>query len=247
MRSTRWDFEIIVVVDGSPDNTFEHASKVDLAEVTVTGYPENKGKGYAIRYGMARAVGDYVSFIDSGMDINPNGISMLLEHVEWYNADIIVGSKRHPVSKTDYPIIRRLYSFIYHVLVRLLFNLRVKDTQTGLKVYKRHVLEKALPRLLVKRYAFDIELLAVAQRLGFTRIYEAPVEVNWSDSNTSFTPFAIFDKNIQRMIVDTLAIFYRLKLLRYYDDDRNRFWQYDENLDLKINTGGFSKRPTQDK
>jgi len=99
MTKTRWDFEIIVVVDGNKDKTMEKAKEINLAEVTVVGYPENKGKGFAVRYGMARAVGDVVSFIDSGMDINPNGISMLLEHMEWYKADVIVGSKGHPASK----------------------------------------------------------------------------------------------------------------------------------------------------
>ena len=225
MIQTRWDFEIIVVVDGFVDNTYEEAKKVELSEVSVIGYRENHGKGYAVRYGMAHAVGDYISFIDTGMDINPNGISMLLEHLQWYDADVIVGSKRHPVSKTNYPWIRRLYSTGYHFLVRLLFGLKIKDTQTGLKVYKREVLEKVLPRLLVKKFAFDIEILAVAHKLGFRRIYEAPVEILWQDSNTNFSPAIIFDKEIQRMLIDTLAVFYRLNVLGYYDDMNAHLWE----------------------
>lgn len=237
MRKTRWDFEIIVVVDGFIDGTFDEAEKVKLNEVSVYGYKENKGKGYAIRFGMARAVGDVISFIDAGMDINPNGISMLLEHMEWYCADIIVGSKRHPVSKTNYPLIRKIYSGGYHFLVRLLFGLHLRDTQTGLKVYRRQVLEKVLPRLMVKRFAFDIELLAVSYYLGFRRIYEAPVEVDWSATNTNFSPFIIFDQQIQNMLIDTLAIFYRQKILHYYDDKSKRVWIYDKDLDMKVNTG----------
>ena len=241
MTKTRWDFEIIVVVDGFVDRTFEEAKEVSLAEVSVVGYKDNKGKGYAVRYGMARAVGDYISFIDSGMDINPNGISMLLEHMEWYNADIIVGSKGHPVSKINYPLIRKIYSKGYHLLVRILFGLRLKDTQTGLKVYRRQVLEKVLPRLLVKKFAFDIEILAVAKHLGFNRIFEAPVEVAWTSENTSFSPFIIFDRNIQLMLNDTFAVFYRLKILKYYDDDKNRVRTYDPELEMNINTGGVIK------
>lgn len=237
MSKTRWDFEIIVVVDGFLDKTFDAAKELTMSEITVVGYKENKGKGYAIRYGMARAVGDVISFIDAGMDINPNGISMLMEHMEWYNADIIVGSKRHPVSKTNYPIIRRIYSGGYHFLVRILFGLNLRDTQTGLKVYKRQVLEKVLPRLLVKRFAFDVELLVVAYYLGFRRIYEAPVEVEWNAQNTNFSPFLLLDKQIQHMLVDTLAIFYRQRFLRYYDDKSHRVWKYDKDLDMKVNTG----------
>jgi glycosyltransferase involved in cell wall biosynthesis len=240
MIKTRWDFEIIVVVDGFIDNTMQEAEQINLEEVTVIGYPENKGKGYAIRYGMARAVGEYVSFIGSGLDINPNGISMLLEHMEWYNADIIVGSKKHPVSKNNYPWLRRMYTSVYHVLIRLLFGLKVKDTQTGLKVYRKEVLDKVLPRLLVKRFAIDIEILSVAHHLGYTKIYEAPVEIDWTVANTNFSPFILMDKHIQNMLMDTFAIFYRLKILHYYDDSRKREWVYDPDLDMKINTGGIT-------
>ena len=91
MSQTRFKYEIIVVVDGYfLDKTFENASKIRRKSVKVLGYKNNRGKGYAIRYGMARSKGDYIAFIDSGMDIDPNGISLILEHLEWYNADIMV-------------------------------------------------------------------------------------------------------------------------------------------------------------
>lgn len=240
MSQTRWPFEIIVVVDGFVDKTFEKIKKLESPEIKVCGYENNKGKGYAIRYGMARALGDYIAFIDSGMDIDPNGISMLLEHMEWYDADIIVGSKRHPASKIDYPPIRRFYSWGYSKFVKILFGLKVTDTQSGIKVFKREVLEKVLPRLLVKQFAFDIEILAVSKYLGFDKIYEAPIKINWKKSNTNFTPFLIFDKNIRDMIRDTLAVFYRLRILKYYDDSKKRKWVYDKDLDMKVNTGETS-------
>ncbi|GIW69573.1 MAG: dolichol-phosphate mannosyltransferase [Patescibacteria group bacterium] len=237
MLQTRWRFEIIVVVDGLIDKTYDIAKSLESKLLKVYGYETNKGKGYAIRYGMARAEGDYISFIDSGMDINPNGISMLLEHMEWYGADIIVGSKEHPVSLVKYPFIRKIYSWGYHTLVFLLFGIKVKDTQTGLKVFKREVLEKVLPRLLVKAFAFDVELLAVSYYLGYKKIYEAPVSVNLDFSKSSFSPFFIFDKNIRKMILDTFAIFYRLFILRYYDDKSKRKWVYDKELEMRVNTG----------
>lgn len=237
MSKTRWDYEIVAVVDGSPDNSYKEAKKVKNPKVKVYAYKNNKGKGYAVRYGMARAEGDYISFIDAGMDIDPNGISMLLEHMEWYNADIIVGSKKHPVSQVNYPLVRKIYSFGYHFLVKILFGLNIKDTQTGLKVYKRQVLEKVLPRLLVKRFAFDIEILAVANYLGFKRIYEAPVKINWDFKNSNFSMGLIFDKNIRKMLIDTLAVFYRLRILKYYADESKRKWAYDKDLQMRINTG----------
>jgi len=237
MSQTRWPFEIIVVVDGFVDDTFEKVKKIENLEIKVFGYEINKGKGYAVRYGMARASGDYIAFIDSGMDIDPNGISMLLEHAEWYDADIIVGSKRHPASKLEYPLIRRIYSWGYSKFVKILFGLRLTDTQSGLKVFKREVLDMVLPRLVVKKFAFDIEILAVSKYLGFNKIFEAPIKIDWIKFNTSFTPFLVFDKNIRNMIMDTLGVYYRLIIMHYYDDKKKRLWLYDKDLDMRINTG----------
>jgi glycosyltransferase involved in cell wall biosynthesis len=241
MSETRWEFEIIVVVDGMLDKTFENAKKVDKKNIKVVGYETNRGKGYAVRYGMCKAKGDYIAFIDSGMEIQPNGISMLLEHMEWYNADIMMGSKRHPASKVDYPFFRRVYSFGYHAIVKILFRIPVKDTQVGLKVFKRNVLEAVLPRLVIKQYAFDIELLAVAYRLGFKRIYEAPVYITIDfGSGTNFGNFFPFSYYIRRMLADTIGVFYRMYILHYYDDRSRQKWTYDKELDMKINTGGLS-------
>lgn len=237
MSQTRWPFEIIVVVDGFVDKTFENIKKLESSEIKVYGYKNNKGKGYAIKFGMARALGDYIAFLDSGMDIDPNGISMLLEHAEWYGADIIVGSKRHPASKIDYPPIRKIYSWGYSKMVKTFFGLKISDTQSGLKVFKREVLEKVLPRLIVKKFAFDIEMLAVSKYLGFDRIYEAPIKIDWSKYSTNFSPFLFLDKNIRKMIIDTFGVFYRLKILHYYDDKKKRLWVYDKDLDMRINTG----------
>ena len=237
MSQTRWDFEIIVVADGLADKTFENVLKLKYKNVKVVGYQTNKGKGYAIRYGMARADGEFVAFIDSGMDINANGISLVLEHMQWYNADIIVASKRHLASKVTMPLIRKLYSFGYHIIVKLLFGLSVKDTQTGLKVFKRKVLEDVLPRLLVKEFAFDIELLAVSHHLGYKRIFEAPVEINLDIDSSTFKKFLFLEPYIRRVLWDTLAVFYRLRILRYYDTGNKRKWIYDKELEMRVNTG----------
>lgn len=244
-NNTRWDFEIIAVVDGYVDKSFETASKFKKENMKIVGYEDNRGKGYAIRYGAARANGDYIAFLDAGMDINPNGISMILEHMEWYKADIIVASKRHAASRiNNYPFFRRVYSFGYHVIIKLLFGIRVGDTQSGLKVFRRQVVEKVFPRLLVKAFALDVEILAVSSHLGFKRIYEAPVEINWEDvgikTNFSSNTFLFLNKHIRRMFIDTLAVFYRLYILRYYDDSNKRKWVYDANLQMRINTGESS-------
>lgn len=233
MDQLRYNYEIIVVVDGEIDNTLKSAKSIRSPKIKIVGYKNNHGKGHAVRYGMAKAKGDIVAFIDAGMDLNPNGISMLLEHFEWYGADIVVGSKWHPVSKVTYPLWRKIISVGYGSMVKIMFGLRVKDTQLGMKFFKREVLEKVLPRLLVKKYAFDIEILAVADRLGFKRIYEAPIELNWNDLNSSISKN--LTKSIWNMFVDTLAVFYRLKILKYYDDENKKNWKYKSKINFKTN------------
>ena len=156
LKATDYDYEIIAVVDGMVDKTYEKAKRVASRKIKVIGYQKNYGKGYALRYGMVRSKGDIIAFIDGGQDLDPTGLRMLLAHFEWYDADIIVGSKWHPVSKVVYPWWRKILSKGYGVLVRLLFNLRIRDTQLGMKFFRRKVLEDVLPRLLVKKYAVDI-------------------------------------------------------------------------------------------
>jgi glycosyltransferase involved in cell wall biosynthesis len=227
LGQTRYNYEIICVVDGKADRTLERAQEVAKRfseKIRVIGYENNLGKGHAVRFGMARAKGDIVGFIDAGMDINPNGISMLLDHFEWYNADIIIGSKRHPVSKVVYPWQRKILSFGYQVMVKLLFGLNVRDTQVGIKFFRREVLEKTLPRLLVKAWAFDVEMLAVANYLGFRRIYEAPIELNMEFGGASVLTSRKFINTIIGFFLDTLAVFYRLRILHYYDNKNEERW-----------------------
>ncbi|HSW88338.1 MAG TPA: glycosyltransferase [Candidatus Saccharimonadales bacterium] len=233
MDHLRIDYELIVVVDGEIDNTRKEAKEIRSPKVHVVGYQHNHGKGYAVRFGMAQAKGNIIAFIDAGMDINPNSLSILLEQFEWYQADILIGSKLHPGSKVNYPWQRKILSIGYRTVVKLLFGLSVRDTQVGLKLYKRKVLEDVLPRLLVKHHAFDIELLAVAYRLGYKRIIEGPVNIDFN--NSSSITSKNFWKVVWLMMWDTVAVFYRMKILKYYDNGNNRKWRYDPELNFRVN------------
>lgn len=235
LEQIRYDFEIIVVVDGiNVDKSYQITKKIKRKNLYVYGYQNNRGKGYAIRYGMAKTKGDYIAFIDSGMEIDPNGISMILEHMEWYGADIIVGSKRHPASKVNYPFDRKIISFGGHLIARYLLGINIYDTQAGLKIFKRKVLEKVLPRLLLKSYAFDLEMLSVANHLGFCNIFESPIKITYDFKSLTH---AVGFKVVRQCLTDSLAVFYRLRILRYYDDKNKRKWVYDPELEMRINTG----------
>lgn len=235
LQQIRYDYEIIAVIDGTTiDKSYNIAKKLRLKNLTVLGYKNNHGKGYAVRYGMAHTKGDYVAFIDSGMEIDPNGISMILEHLEWYNADIVVASKRHPASLINYPFQRQIISLCAQIFARIFLGINVRDTQAGLKIFKRKVLIKVLPRLLVKKYSFDLEILSVASYLGFTRIFEAPVKIKYVfDSSTHAVGLNV----IWKSFVDAAAIVYRLRFLRYYDDKNIRKWTFDADLEMRVNTG----------
>lgn len=213
VKSLGTEYEIIIVVDGIVDSTYTKVKKLASHTIRVIAYKENQGKGHAVRTGMLEAKGDVIGFMDAGMDIDPGGLAMLLNHMVWYNADIIVGSKLHPVSQVNYPLWRKILSWGYRVMIYLMFGLKVRDTQVGLKLFKKKVVKDVFPRLLVKKFAFDIEVLAVAYSLGYKRIYDGPIKldfrVNTINVNSMFS--VIF-----WMLWDTAAVFYRLKILHYY-------------------------------
>ncbi len=227
LDTIRYDYEMIVVVDGTVDNTFQLIKKAKIPKLTCLAYKHNQGKSYAIRLGMSEAKGDYVMFLDSGMEIDPNGISMLLEHMEWYEADIIVGSKRHPASKVHYSFLRRILSYGYYYFVRFTFGVNVRDTQAGIKIFKKKVLEKILPRLVEKKFAGDLEMLVVARHLGYHRIYEAPIRLDYGLSTLSS---AATWQAIWGIFKDTLAIFYRLHIIRYYHKPRTQIRFDHDNI-----------------
>lgn len=217
LSDLNFNYEIICVIDGRVDKTFEMANKIKNPHLKIFVYENNLGKGHAVKYGMEKARGEIIGFIDAN-GINPRSIPMLLQHFFWYKADIIVGSKRHPVSKVHYPWLRRVLSWGYQMVIRLFFDLEIRDTQVGAKLFKRSVVTKVLPLLLVKDFAFDIEFLAVAYHKGFKNIYESPIELESSaDEDTSAVFSKGFIRTSARMFWDTLAVFYRLKIMHYYD------------------------------
>lgn len=206
--------EIVPVDDGSSDNTaavirdFEPNSPyVTLKSVLLKA---NSGKGAALKAGFAASTGEYVLLLDGDLDINPKQTAAFFESMIEYDSDIVVGSKRHEKSVVQYPWHRRLVSFVYFSLVRIFVGLKITDTQTGMKLFKRQVLGEALARMLVKTYAFDLELLAIAVSRG-AKISEAPVVIRFGNKFGALKPRTVYN-----MAYDSLAVFYRLKILKYY-------------------------------
>ncbi len=208
------DYEVVVVSDGNDDATATEAQRVDSPRVKVLQYPVNMGKGYALSHGVAHSSGPLVTFIDADMELHPRDIGNFIKLIQEGGHDVVLGSKRHPQSRVAYPWFRRVQSFAYQLLVRILFDLDVRDTQTGLKLFRREVLQDVVPLLAVKRFAFDLELLVVAHHLGYRRMVEAPIELHYQFSST--INLAV----VWRILWDTAAIFYRLRIRKYYDRRR---------------------------
>jgi glycosyltransferase involved in cell wall biosynthesis len=204
-------FEVIVVCDGSTDDSAALARAVGDPRVTVLRYAENQGKGNAVVHGLAHARGRLVGWLDPDLDIGPEAIVMAARRFELEPVDAVVGSKRHPESRVAYPLIRRVYSWGFQLATALLFRINVRDTQVGAKVFRREMIDTIRPLLLVKRYAFDLEVLAVGAEFGFDRVVEIPVALEYRFSGSSINWRAV-----RRMIQDTLAIAYRIHLRHWY-------------------------------
>lgn len=175
-------FEVIVVSDGNTDGTETEARTVE-GPITVIHYPENKGKGYALRRGLSESRGDRVVFIDADMELHPQGISALLSLLD-AGADVAIGSKRHADSRVHYPWMRRFQSRAYQSLVRSLFGLNVTDTQTGIKAFRGDLLRRASPFLTNDGFSFDLELLVELTAHGAV-IAEGPVTLDYRFRSTT--------------------------------------------------------------
>jgi len=214
LSSLSFPHELIVVVDGFLDKTYIKAKSVKNENIKVLGYKENRGKGFAIKYGVKEARGDIIGFIDAGMDLDPTEISIMLNIMDFNKADIVIGSKLHPDSKVSYPYQRKILSWGYRTLTHILFGFKVKDTQVGLKFFKKNVAKLVFSKILVKSFAFDVEVLAVAYAFGYKKIYESPIRLNFKGVSTITS--TSFWKVVYSMLWDTAAVFYRIKFLNYY-------------------------------
>ena len=216
VREYAKSYEIICVVDGKVDKTYDLANNLakKSGKIKVLGYQKNRGKGHAVRFGMAKARGEIVGFIDAGLEIDPSSLRELIKVQKNEDADIVVGSKRHPKSRVTYPTIRKIISIFYYYLVKILFNLEISDTQAGVKIFKKKVIETVFPKLRIDGFAFDIEILTLSKLSGFGKIFEAPIYVRMVKTEKSSTLDSMTKVLMasMRMFYDTIYLYLRLKL-----------------------------------
>ena len=207
LNSTLLNYEIIIVNDGSRDNTLDILKKEKKLDehMRVISYPQNKGKGYAVKKGIMHTRGDIVLFVDGDLEISPDAIKDYVK--ELWTCDLVIASKSHPLSKVNVPASRKVLSRIFNFYVQIATGIKLKDTQSGLKAGNGNALRKIFNIICIDRYAFDVELLAIATALNM-RIKELPIEITLTHR------FRVND--IVKMFIDVIAISHRLRIKLWY-------------------------------
>ncbi|MEM3709265.1 MAG: glycosyltransferase [Nitrososphaerales archaeon] len=201
------DYEIIVVNDGSEDETENKVimCKKKYQSIKLVSYNENKGKGFAIKEGFKHISGDIIFLLDTDGEILPINLQDYFNALK--SADIAIGSKWHKNSSVQAPLVRKFLSIGFYALVKLFFSIKISDTQTGFKAFRREALEKLVRLQFANRYVFDVELLAIANYLKL-KVIELPVHIKL---NAGFSV-----KKILQMFLELLGVLYRLKIKKEY-------------------------------
>jgi glycosyltransferase involved in cell wall biosynthesis len=168
--------EVIVVDDGSTDDTAATAGKLlaGLPHHHVVRLPTNLGKGGAVRTGVGLARGRYTAYMDADMAIDPRAIPLLLDGLT--DHDVAIGSRALPNSMVESTyLLRSVMGRLYNRLVTAGTGLDFQDTQCGFKAFRTPVARLLFHLVRIDRFAFDVEILARARRLGLT-VTEVPVQ-----------------------------------------------------------------------
>ncbi len=180
-----WMAEILVVNDGSRDNTAQIVR--DFAKthpaVRLIENPGNRGKGYTVRHGMAEATGDVVLFTDADLS-SPIQESKKLFAAIQAGADMAIGSRwlRAELQTERQPWYRQVFGRVFNLLLRIILGLKFKDTQCGFKAFTRQTAQALFTRQRIERWGFDPELLFLAVKFGL-KVKEVPVE--WAHDDRS--------------------------------------------------------------
>lgn len=184
-----YDLSVVVVDDGSVDNSLEIIKKLESKHnFYLINNLSNYGKGYSLRIGFEKLLlndknYDCVGYIDADLDIALDSLISLFNSIILNDNDAAIGSKYVPSSKLNYPKHRLFFSKIYNLLNRILFGIKINDTQTGMKFFKPSSLLKILPNLDIVGFGIDLQILIHFHVHNF-KISEHPVEINFNNSSS---------------------------------------------------------------
>ena len=210
------DYELVPVNDGSKDNTASEINRAAQAHPHIhpVSYEDNRGKGQAVKAGVLASSGKYIGFLDADLDLSAKHFDAFLKRIksETEPCNVVIGSKMHKDSKLDYPPIRKLFSFSFYVILKVLFGMRCKDTQTGVKLFDGALIKDIVSKQRVKGYAFDVEQLALASHSKGV-IAEMPIVLEYRRGE-SFGRIKM--KDIWKMFSDTVGVWWNLRMKKNY-------------------------------
>jgi glycosyltransferase involved in cell wall biosynthesis len=213
LESRKYSTELIAVDDGSTDRTPDllRETAARISSMRVLRNEPNRGKGYSVRRGALEARGEFVLFTDADLSAPIEEAEKLLEALTSAGADAAVGSRalKRRLIGVHQPWFREVAGWGFNLLVRVLTGLKIRDTQCGLKLFRRASTRRAFELQRITGFGFDPELLFLIERLG-GGIVEVPVR--WNDNPATKVRFL---RDAARMFLDLFAVRWRAATGQY--------------------------------
>lgn len=209
LKKQSYDYEIIVVNDGSKDETVKVIRELKIANLKIIDNKENRGKGYAVRQGLSEAKGAYRLFTDADNSTSIKEIEKFFPYSNEY--DIMIGSRslKGSIISASQPFYRAIGGKWYGLLAHAIVGLwGIKDTQCGFKFFSAKAIDTILPKCIINGWSFDSEILVIAKSSGYT-IKEIPII--WSNQIQT----KVTSTGIAKAILDLLRIRWNLIIGRY--------------------------------
>ena len=171
------DYEIIFADDGSRDGSADIVNNLNLPNVKVVGYPQNQGKGCAVRHGVLASCGDVVIFTDADLAYGVEVIADAVAIMEKGEYPVLVASRaKHKEGSEGYTFVRKLASKTYIKVLNLFGGIKISDAQCGFKAFDGKVGREIFLRCKTNNFAFDLEVILWAQKMKL-KIYEMPAKI----------------------------------------------------------------------